>query len=191
VSKLLVTEFHLLVIDRVESRLVLVAVIGALFDFDDLGRFDHLETVAARGEQDDIARRQDSAFKIVSSVGIEVDSHFSAFDEKHFLSPYDLTFDGVMNVGFNFVSCGPVHVSQLLRENAGREELDPIRMEVGADDDGNRLVEMPHVFDGHVVHLGRCKFKMVMRTQITSNVNGDTDVASKTAVSKQTNAVPF
>ena len=80
--------------------------------------------MAAVGEQDHVAGFEDTAFKVGLIVVVEVDPHAARFNEQNLLGVLHLARHRVVDVGRDHIAAGSIHVTQLLGEVAGGEELD-------------------------------------------------------------------
>jgi hypothetical protein len=122
--------------DALEASLVLVAGVWALLHLDHLGGFEHLEAMAAVGEQDYVACFEDAAFEIRLVVVVEVNPNAAGLYEQHFLGVLNLARHRAVDVGGDHVTAGAAHVAQLLGEMTGSEKFDSLGIIASAEDEG-------------------------------------------------------
>lgn len=121
---------------RLEPGFVRFARVRALLHFDYLTFFKHCQPVPSVGEQDNVPRAQDVAFKVLPGLwSVQIKTDRAPFNKKHFLRPLYGALHRIMIVRCNGVPFRPFHVPELLRKRVRREEVDAVLGEGGENDD--------------------------------------------------------
>src|SRR5690606_6391921 len=121
---------------------------------DDLRWFEHLEAVPAEGQQDHVSRGKFGALQVLPSLRIEVDANASTPDQEDFLRVLHLPANRVVDVWWNDVTGGPVHVAKLLGVGARGEEVDAFTPEIPAHDQRQLDVSVDEALDHFRNSLG-------------------------------------
>ena len=87
-----------------KSSLVIVTGIRPLLYLYHFNLFQHLESMPAIGQQNDIAGPQYPAFQIVPAIVIEIHLENSPSNDKDLLRKEDFPGNGIMAVGIDFLA---------------------------------------------------------------------------------------
>ena len=101
----------------------------------------------AGGQQHHVTLRQDDIDNVLALRIIEIHLHPSAFDEEHLLSHEDVAVHLVVHMRLDALTRRAVHVGELLRVVAWREERDPILAKTRADDQRQHNAGMFNALD--------------------------------------------
>jgi hypothetical protein len=134
-------------INRLESGLVRLAVVRPLFNFDHLGRLEHLESVTTVGQQEHVALVQYAALQVGLLIVVEVYPHPAGFNEQDLFGVVHLPSNRVMDMRWNHMTLRPVHIPKLLGEVIRCEESDTLQPIPSMKYDGQRAPSVPDVFE--------------------------------------------